>query len=282
VIKASANPRVTVVVPTRNSAAHIGPCLESIRAQSYEPIELVVVDNHSTDATEELARQLADRVLVIGPERSAQRNEGARVGSGDHLLFVDSDMTLAEDVVEQCVEAVRADPVRTVVVIPEVSVGTGFWARCKALERSCYVGDETIEAARFFPRDLFRELGGFDERLPAGPEDWDLHERARLAGARVARTSAFIRHDEGALRLGRTVAKKFHYGGSMGEYMRRHPQLARRQLRVVRPAFVREWRTLAHEPMLAAGMLFMKSLEFAAGAAGLAAATVRRRELDPR
>ncbi len=278
--EAIAGALVTVVVPTRNSAAHIGPCLESIRAQTYEPIELVVVDNHSTDATEELAGQLADRVLVIGPERSAQRNEGARAGSGDYLLFVDSDMTLARDVVGQCVEAVQ-DPARTVVVIPEVSVGTGFWARCKALERSCYVGDETIEAARFFPRELFRELGGFDERLPAGPEDWDLHERARLAGARVARTSAFIRHDEGALRLGRTVAKKYHYGGSMGEYMRRHPQLARRQLRVVRPAFVREWRTLAREPVVAAGMLFMKSLEFAAGAAGLAAATVRRHELDP-
>jgi glycosyltransferase involved in cell wall biosynthesis len=279
VSEASANALVTVVVPTRNSAAHIGPCLESIRAQTYEPIEVVVVDNHSTDATQELAQPLADRVLAIGPERSAQRNEGARAGSGDYLLFVDSDMTLAEDVVGQCIDAVRADPARTVVVIPEVSVGTGFWARCKALERSCYVGDETIEAARFFPRELFRELGGFDERLPAGPEDWDLHERARLAGARVARTSAFIRHDEGVLRLGRTVAKKFHYGGSMGEYMRRHPQLARRQLRVVRPAFVREWRTLAREPVLAAGMLFMKGLEFGAGAAGLAAATARRRAL---
>jgi glycosyltransferase involved in cell wall biosynthesis len=273
---------VTVVVPTRNSAAHIGPCLESIRAQSYEPIELVVVDNHSTDGTEELARELADQVLLIGPERSAQRNEGARAGSGDYLLFIDSDMALERDVVAQCVEAVRADPARTVVVIPEVSVGTGFWARCKALERSCYVGDETIEAARFFPAELFRELGGFDERLPAGPEDWDLHERARLAGASVARTPAFISHDEGALRLGRTVAKKFHYGGSMGEYMRRHPQLARRQLRVVRPAFVREWRTLAREPVVAVGMLFMKGLEFGAGAAGLAAATVRRRVSDER
>ena len=202
--EASAETLVTVVVPTRNSAAHIGPCLESIRAQTYEPIE------SSSSTTTRRTRRGSSRSrsptgsLVIGPERSAQRNEGARAGSGDYLLFVDSDMTLARDVVGQCVEAVRADPARTVVVIPEVSVGTGFWARCKALERSCYVGDETIEAARFFPTELFRELGGFDERLPAGPEDWDLHERARLAGARVARTSAFIRHDEGALRLGRT------------------------------------------------------------------------------
>ena len=277
-VKAPAsNPLVTVVVPTRNSAAHIVACLESIRAQTYEPLELVVADNHSTDATPALAASLADRVVAIGPERSAQRNAAARAGSGDYLLFIDSDMALDPDIVGQCVEAVRADPERTVVVIPEVSIGQGFWARCKALERSCYVGDETIEAARFFPKALFLEIGGFDEGLPAGPEDWDLHERARLAGARVARTSAFIRHDEGALRLSYTLAKKYHYGGSMGEYMRRHPGLARRQLRLVRPAFVRQWRTLAAEPGVASGMLFMKSLEFAAGAAGLATATLRRR-----
>jgi glycosyltransferase involved in cell wall biosynthesis len=269
---------VSVVVPTRNSARHVVPCLESICAQTHERVELVAVDNHSTDGTQELVAPFVDRFLSVGPERSAQRNAGARASNGDHLLFVDSDMILEPTVVSECLEAAGTDPAaRTIAVIPELSVGDGFWARCKALERSCYVGEDTIEAARFFSRAFFFELDGFDERLPAGPEDWDLHERARLAGARVVRTSAYIRHDEGALRLTHTLAKKFHYGGSMGPYIRRHPGLARRQLRLIRPAFVRHWRTLAREPGLAVGMIFMKSLEFLAGAAGLSLATVRRR-----
>jgi glycosyltransferase involved in cell wall biosynthesis len=268
---------VSVVVPTRNSARHVVACLESIRAQTHERVEVVAVDNYSSDGTPELVEPLVDRLLSVGPERSAQRNAGARASSGDYLLFVDSDMVLEPDVVGECVETARADPAgRTIAVIPELSVGTGFWARCKALERSCYVGEETIEAARFFPRAFFLELDGFDEHLPAGPEDWDLHERARLAGARVMRTSAYIQHDEGALRLKHTLAKKFHYGGSMGAYIRRHPALARRQL-LIRPAFLRHWRRLASEPGLAAGMMFMKSLEFLAGAAGLSMAIVRRR-----
>jgi GT2 family glycosyltransferase len=267
-----------VVVPTRNSARHAVPCLESIRAQTHQRVEVVVVDNHSSDGTPELVAPLVDRFLSVGPERSAQRNAGARASSGEHLLFVDSDMVLEPNVVGECVEAARLDSAgRTIAVIPELSVGTGFWARCKALERSCYVGEETIEAARFFPRTFFFELGGFDEQLPAGPEDWDLHERARLAGARVVRTSAYIHHDEGALRLTQTLAKKFHYGGSMAAYIRRHPALARRQLRLIRPAFVRHWRRLASEPGVAAGMIFMKSLEFLAGAAGLSLAIARRR-----
>lgn len=269
---------VSVVVPTRNSARYIVPCLESVRAQTYERVELIAVDNHSTDGTPELVAPLVDRFLLAGPERSAQRNAGARASSGDHLLFVDSDMILEPTVVSECVEAAGADPdARTIAVIPELSVGVGFWARCKALERSCYVGEDTIEAARFFSRPFFFELDGFDERLPAGPEDWDLHERARLSGARVVRTSAYIRHDEGALRLTDTLAKKFHYGGSMGPYIRRHPALARRQLQLIRPAFVRHRHRLASQPGLAAGIIVMKSLEFLAGAAGLSLATMRRR-----
>ena len=151
------------------------------------------------------------------------------------------------------------------------SFGEGFWARCKTLERSCYVGDATIEAARFFTRDMFRQIGGYDETLLGG-EDWDLHERARRTGAVVGRTEACIRHDEGHLRLGELVTKKFRYGKTLGRYARKHPALARSQLRLVRPAFLRHRDRLLDDPLVAAGMIVMKLLEATAGMAGLIAA----------
>lgn len=257
-------PLVSIIIPTRNSARTLGACLASIARQTYAPLEVIVVDNSSSDATREIAGEHG-AVLTSGPERSAQRNDGARNASGSHLLFIDSDMVLEPSVVEDCVEAARSGA--TAVIIPEVSFGQGYWARCKRLERSCYVGDDEIEAARFYARDLFFRLGGFDE-LMTGPEDWDLSHRARTAGVVVGRVGALIRHDEGRVKLTRLLVKKFQYGKSMPTYRRKHRGLATRQFRLIRPAFIRHRRALAAEPFTSAGLVVMKALEFSAGAVG--------------
>ena len=259
-----------MIVPTRNSEAHLARCLASIRDQSYDPVELIVVDNASTDQTPAVAADFTDMVLTAGPERSAQRNAGAKAAQGAYLFFIDSDMVLEAEVVAECVAAVRSTDAEAVVV-PEVSFGTGFWARCKAFERSFYRGDETIEAARFFPADIFWKVGGFDESMPAGPEDWDLDERFRLRERPIARTQSVIHHDEGQPRLLSLMRKKFYYGRGMPIYVRRHPERARKQLRLIRPAFLTDWRRLVSNPATAAGMLFMKSCEFAAGGLGFLA-----------
>jgi glycosyltransferase involved in cell wall biosynthesis len=263
---------VSIVVPTRNSARTLEPCLRSIRAQTYEDVELVVVDNHSSDETPAVAKRLSDRFLTAGPERSSQRNHGARIATGSALIFVDSDMLLEPTIVAECVAALE-DGARAV-VIPERSFGDGFWARCKALERSCYVGDPTIEAARCFVRELFDQVGGYDGTLIAG-EDWDLHERARETGAEIGRTSAFIWHDEGRLRLLDSATKKFRYGQTLGRYVDKHPKRARSQLQLIRPAYIRHRKRLAREPLTTAGMIALKASEAAAGAAGLVIAKLR-------
>ena len=257
---------VSVVVPTRNSAATLAACLASVRAQTHAPVECLVVDNHSADGTAAIAAGQADRLIVAGPERSTQRNVGARAATGAHLLFVDSDMLLDPEVVAQAVARARAGA--AAVVVPEESFGEGFWAQVKALERSCYLGDETIEAARFFRRDAFEAAGGYDESIYAA-EDWDLHARVRGAGWPTARTEAFIRHDEGRLALSETMRTKYYYGKSAATYLRRHSDQARAQVSPLRPAFLRHWRRLARRPVLAAALVVLKVCELGAGAAGV-------------
>ena len=215
----------------------------------------------------------------LGPERSAQRNHGALTARGSYLLMIDSDMVLDDRVVADCVAAARSRQADAI-VIPERSVGRGYWAACKALERSCYIGDDTVEAARFFTREAFRRHGGYDERM-TGPEDFDLPARMRAAGHKIERVTAVITHLEGNLRLRDTMAKKFYYGSRLGPYVGRHGALARRQLNPLRPAFVRHWRRLVRQPEYGAGVVVLKLAEFAAGAAGVIVSSLRSRRPSP-
>lgn len=259
------NEPVSVIVTTRNSAATLDACLQSIRRQTVGQVELLVVDNFSFDATPGIARRYATAFEQAGPERSRQRNLGAQRATGAWLLFVDSDMVLPPPTVSECLDQARSG--KRAVIVPEVSEGRGFWAACKALERACYVGDDTIEAARFIERALFEDLGGFDESL-TGEEDWDLTARLRARGLSIGRTASPLIHDEGRLSLRETMRTKFYYGRTMARYLRKHPKAARAQMRLFRPAFFRQRRLLQAHPVQAGGMLAMKTCEIAAGGLG--------------
>lgn len=255
-------PLVSVIVTTRNSARVLDRCLGSVRKQTYPDVELIVVDNHSSDGTECIARTYADVVATLGPERSAQRNHGALVSRGAFLVFVDADMVLDDDVVTQGVAAMQRSGAPAA-VIPEVSFGDGFWTRCRVLERGCYVGDPLVEAARMYRRDAFTAAGGFDVTL-IGPEDWDLSRRVTQT-ARPARTEAIIHHDEGRTTLGGAFVKRRYYGAGYLLYLRKHGRAVLSQGNsVLRPAFLRQWRTLARHPLLTVGIFSLKSVELAA------------------
>ena len=112
---------VTVVVPTRNVERTIDACLASVKAQDHPAVELIVVDNDSTDRTPEIARRWADRFESAGPERSAQRNLGYSLASGAWVAWIDSDMVLPADFVSDCLHVAARDSAEAV-SIPERSI----------------------------------------------------------------------------------------------------------------------------------------------------------------
>ncbi len=255
---------VSAIVTTRNSARTLEACLESIRRQSYPALELVVVDNFSSDPTPDIARRFADRVLQVGPERSAQRNAGARAASGQFVLILDSDMVLEANVVEACVAAWRRTP--SIVWIAETSFGAGYWARCKAFERSLYSHDDIVAAARFFERRLFLDVGGFDESLHAA-EDWDISIRAQRLRPLV-RAEACIYHDEGRLSLLELMRKKFYYGGSHRAFLAKHGAEAKKRLSPFRASLFGNFGAIVAHPIDGFGLAIMKSCELGAAVLG--------------
>lgn len=261
-------PLVSIVIPTYNSEKTIAKCLESIKNQTYKEIELIVVDNFSKDKTAEIARKYTDGVFLKGPERSSQRNFGARKSKGAYFFFIDADMELNPKVVEECVKEIKKDGKIRGIIIPEVSVGEGFWAKCKALERSCYIGDEIMEAARFFEKEIFIEMNGYDERIAGGGEEYDLPQRIKDAGYGIARILYQIIHHEGRLGLFGTMKKKFYYAQTVNFYRKKHPDLFAKQATIFRPAFFRKKERLFKYPILTLAMFFMKTCEFGAGGIG--------------
>lgn len=86
-------PQVSVVIPAYNSAPYIGDALASVWAQTQRPLEILVVDDGSTDTTCELARQAGATVIQTGENRgpATSRNIGIRHAAGDLVAFLDAD-----------------------------------------------------------------------------------------------------------------------------------------------------------------------------------------------
>lgn len=273
-------PLVSVVVPTRNSEKTIGACLDSIKNQSYPNIEIIVVDNHSTDRTCDVARRYTEKVFLTGPERSAQRNYGAALAGGEYLLFPDSDMVLTEDVVRDCVDLVRESPGVAAVVIPEESFGEGFWSDCRRLERLFYKGVDWLEASRFFNRDVFLEMGGYDLRN-TGTEDFDLPQRikARHGAGSTSRISSLIYHNEQRRTLVEACRTNYYYGHALDAYLSVEANRGnfRKQQSVLQrySLYFSDPRMLLRNPALGFGVLFMKLCEFGAWGTGFLTAKVK-------
>src|SRR5205809_4820028 len=150
---------VSVIVRTRNSAVFLRRCLESIRSQTYAPLEIVVVDNHSTDETKTIARNYTPLVLDWGPERSAQVNHGVLHASGKYIYKVDSDFVLAPEVVASCVAEVHKG-FDAIVVHNSPDVNVGWIARIRKFEVDMYKFDITHSSARFMSKHVFERMGG--------------------------------------------------------------------------------------------------------------------------
>lgn len=262
---------VSVIVTTKNEEGVIERLLKSIKAQTYKNVEIVVVDNHSSDLTRDIAKKYTDKVLLKGPERSVQRNYGAKKAKGKYLFFLDADMKLSPKVVEECVKVVNQDKKIAGVTILEESIASNFWEKVKAYERSFYnlEGDEVTDAARFFKSEAFKELKGYDETL-TGPEDWDLTERLRKKGYKVGIVSEKIIHYERVPSIYRLLKKKYYYGLKSPRYLAKQKVkiISPKTIYFLRPVFYKHWRRLISNPILSLAMFIMFFLEMFAGGTG--------------
>ncbi len=154
-------------------------------------------------------------------------------------------------------------------VLSEDSFGVGIWAQAKQLERRCYWGDDTVEAARFFKKDVWKKLGGLDVGLKGGGDDWDLHHRLLEAGYVVERTKHIVLHNEGNLSLWSLAQKRFMYGTDSVKYLVKNPKSSFISYFPIRKAYILHWKLFLQKPIVSVFFVIMRSVEYFAGFMGI-------------
>ena len=266
--------KLSIVITTRNEEANIANCIRAFDAVRDE-VEVIVVDNNSTDATKQIAAELGAKVLDKGPERSAQRNLGWRTATAEWVVVLDADMILPEETIAEILSsAARLEsapyqdgrvetPARPLAYwIPEVRTGAGIRVKARNFERSFYDGT-CIDALRLFHKSVLEKTGGYDENLIAGPEDWELDIRVLATGAKCAVLKNHLIHNEKQLTLKRMLEKKAYYTKSMATYQAKwkgHPALRKQFGLYYRflGVFIEngKWKKLVKHPILAFVMYF--------------------------
>jgi len=235
-------PLVSVIVPTRNSAATLERCLLSILGQTYQNLEVIVVDNQSRDATQEIARRLGAKLVVAGRERSEQTNIGAREATGDYFYRTDADFVLDRTLISEAVMKVE-EGFDAVVVHGTSGPTPSLWAKVRKAERDCFEGDWAHTAACFFTKDAFEAVGGFNEALTAF-EDYDLHNRLLRAGFKIGRVDARAYHLGEPKSLAEIVSKYIYYGNRKNvlEFASENPGKGLWQIAPIRLVYLRNLR----------------------------------------
>jgi glycosyltransferase involved in cell wall biosynthesis len=194
---------VSIVIPIVRNDPHVDEAVEAIKKSTYTNYEIIIVNE--------------------GKERSYQRNFGIKKAKGEYLIWLDSDMVVAPDMLADCVKIIETPckdylgfkeyPVG--IFIPERIVTKGWFGKLRDWERQFYTGT-LVDVVRFLRT---KDCPLFDETLH-GVEDssW---ERQLPKGPRAISTSHFDHHDKvGVIKY---LKKKWYYAACLSAYKKKNP-----------------------------------------------------------
>jgi GT2 family glycosyltransferase len=264
---------VSFIIPAFNEEQHIGRCLHSIARQDLPAdvgaVEIIVVDNQSTDRTAAVSRELGAQVIEVVPGYpSRARNAGVRASKGEWLAFVDADCELAADWLTKCGSHLAANPL----VVAAAGTATAPEAESPWVQRAWHglahpQQFSDAKQMRWLPtfnllvcRATFERVGGFDESL-ATCEDCDLGYKLAEFGHLIIEPRALAAH------LGESR--------SLHQLFRREAWRTRGNARLAlsRPFDWSNWLSLLVPPCLVLGFL--------AAVGGAVAATALHRPIWP-
>lgn len=165
------NPLISVIIPTYQHAGTIAACLDSVLGQTYAPVEIIVVDDGSTDNTQEILAPYSGRISIIMQENrggNPARNRGLAEAKGEYVIFCDADVIMQPDMLARMAQALALHPEASI-AYSDFRFG---WKRFRGvlwnparLRKVNYIHTTSLVRRQDFP--------GFDETMRRF-QDWDV------------------------------------------------------------------------------------------------------------
>jgi glycosyltransferase involved in cell wall biosynthesis len=229
---AAAIPRVSVVVPTKNSRGRIVACLRSLFAQSFGDFEVIVVDGHSVDDTVSLASGFPVRILFEeGGTRACACNVGVAAARGEIVAFTDDDCVVPVDWLQRIVENFNDSAVQIVGGPPltppdstliEKAFGA-LYTHILPVTTIDYGGEKKVTGCNSaYRRNTVLAVGGFNEALVAA-EETELHHRIYNKGGKIAFDPKLAVYHYRRTNFKSFYRQFYRNGSGKGSMLRQHP-----------------------------------------------------------
>jgi len=273
----STKPLVSVIIPVYNSANTLKQCLDSVFNQTYENIEIIVVESRkSEDKTVEIASQYNCKIFELNnKERSPAVNYGVKHSNGKYVYRVDSDVMLNENLVKEAIEKCETEGFDAVSVFWSPDPTISFWAKVRKLEKDCYKGNLSHVGARFFRRDVFNSIGGFNENLVAA-EDYDIYNRLKKMKFNVGIIDAEELHLGEPRTIKDIIKKQYYYGKTIRHFLKKNKLQGLNQVSPVRGSLLKNWKKFLRNPFLTLGFIFYEIVIYSSAVTGYLVSTVNQ------
>ncbi|NDV23219.1 glycosyltransferase [Desulfovibrio sp. JC022] len=190
-VQAEGNPLVSFIVPCYNHAEYLRECILSLLRQDFNSFEIIIINDGSTDNTDEVATALEEefpthRIRHINQENSGlvrSRNRGCTVAKGKYILPIDADDLIAPTFLSKTVPVLEAHPELGYVSTKALFFGHSnlIWPKNELVPANFFATNQQT-CSTLFRKSMWKELGGYDERMTRGYEDWELWIRATKNG----------------------------------------------------------------------------------------------------
>jgi glycosyltransferase involved in cell wall biosynthesis len=246
-------PAVTLIIPCYNARQYLGEAIESALAQTFRDLEIIIVDDGSTDGSHEVAEQCLPRIRLIRQSNkglAAARNAAIRNSTSQFIAFLDADDLIEPDKIERQVQVLASRPEIGLVhtgmkrfdgagwvedwVLPAAEVAQG------ACGPSLFLRNTVCGASVMVRREVVLEAGFYDERFPSA-QDYDFSLRCATVTqfAYIARPLYWWRIGEHQTTKKRGQGAYWHYQAQM-KWKRQYPEAYRQIPRRLRRRAVRE------------------------------------------